>query len=91
MRVVRREAERLVDARFELLGDHVLQEVGLVVHLVDVDAQRLRQVELEQAVVACDLEGHLLSLRGQGDAPIRSVGRESENRQLLDHGRGRGR
>ena len=28
VRVVRREAERLVDARFELLGDHVLQEVG---------------------------------------------------------------
>ena len=36
VRVVRREAERLVDPRLELLGDRVLEPVGLVVHVVDV-------------------------------------------------------
>ena len=49
MRVVRREAERAVDPRLELLGDHVLEAVGLVVDVVDVDAERLGEVELEQA------------------------------------------
>ena len=38
VRVVRGEAERLVDLRLELLGDHVLEPVGLLVDLVDVDA-----------------------------------------------------
>src|SRR3954453_11553446 len=51
VRIVRRESERLVDARLELLPEHVLQPVGLVVHVVDADAQRLREVELEQPVV----------------------------------------
>ena len=41
VRVVRREPERLVDPRLELLGERVLQPVGLVVHLVDVDPERL--------------------------------------------------
>jgi hypothetical protein len=36
VRVVRREAESAVDAGLELLRDHVLQPVGLVVHVVDV-------------------------------------------------------
>ena len=41
VRVVRREAELLVDPRLELLREDVLEPVGLVVHLVDVDAERL--------------------------------------------------
>ena len=56
VRVVRREAERLVDPRLELLRDRVLEPVGLVVHVVDVDPERLREVELEQPVVADHLE-----------------------------------
>ena len=36
MRVVRRVAERAVDPRLELLGDHVLEPVGLVVDGVEV-------------------------------------------------------
>ena len=63
MRIVRREAERLVDARLELLGDRVLEPVGLVVHVVDVDAERLREVELEQPVVADHLERDALAGR----------------------------
>ena len=63
MRVVRREAERAVDARFELLRDHVLEPVGLVVDIVDVHAERLREVQLEQAVVADHLERDALAVR----------------------------
>ena len=36
VRIVGREAERAVDPRLELLRDHVLEPVGLVVHVVDV-------------------------------------------------------
>ena len=61
MRVVRREPERAVDARLELLRDHVLEPVGLVVDVVDVDAERLREVELEQPVVADHLDGDPLA------------------------------
>ena len=35
VRIVRREAERAVDPRLELLRDHVLEPVGLVVDVVD--------------------------------------------------------
>src|SRR3954469_23920504 len=48
VRVVCGEPEALVDPRFELLRDHVLEPVGLVMHVVDMDAQCLRQVQLEQ-------------------------------------------
>src|SRR5579862_486713 len=54
MRVVRRVPERLVDPRFELLGDHVLEPVGLGVDVVDVEAERAREIELEQAVMSDD-------------------------------------
>ena len=76
MRVVRREAELLVDPRLELLGDHVLESVGLVVHRVDGDAERLGQVLLEQAVVADDLERDLRALRPRA----RRLGRERGSR-----------
>jgi hypothetical protein len=38
--VVRREAERAVDPGLELLRQDVLEPVGLVVDVVDVDAER---------------------------------------------------
>jgi hypothetical protein len=61
MRIVRREAERTVDPRLELLGDHVLEPVCLVVDVVDVHAERLGEVELEQPVVADHLDRHPLT------------------------------
>ena len=48
VRVVRREAERTVDAGLELLGDDVLEAVGFVVDVVDVHAERLGEIQLEQ-------------------------------------------
>ena len=59
VRVVRRVAELLVDARLELLRENVLEPVGLVVHRVDRNAERLGEVLLEQPVVADDLERDL--------------------------------
>ena len=41
VRIVRREAERPVDARLELLRQRVLEPVGLGVHLVEAQAERL--------------------------------------------------
>ena len=69
MRVVRRVAERLVDPGLELLGEDVLEPVGLGVHLVDGDPERLGEVELEQPVVADHLERHPLAVGGERRSP----------------------
>ena len=61
MRVVRRESERAVDARLELFGDDVLEPVRFVVDVVDVHAERLREIQLEQPVVADHLERDALA------------------------------
>ena len=58
MRVVRRVAELGRDQLLELLGEDVLEHLGLVVHAVPGHAERLGEVELEQAVVAQHLERH---------------------------------
>ena len=85
VRIVGRVAERLVDPRLELLGERVLEPVGLVVHLVDVDAERLGEVQLEQAVVADHLERDPLALRRQGHPAVRRVLDERERGELLHH------
>jgi len=90
VRVVRREAERTVDARLELLRDHVLEPVGLVVHVVDVEPEGLGEVELDQAVVADHLERDLLARRRQPGAAVGLVLDQPERSELLDHRR-RGR
>ena len=56
VRVVRGVAELRRDQLLELLGQHVLEHLGLVVHAVPRHAQRLREVQLQQAVVAQHLE-----------------------------------
>src|SRR5581483_9162670 len=80
-----REAERAVDARLELLGDDVLEPIGLFVHVVDVHAERLREIELEQAVVPDDLERDALARRRERDAAVRLVLCEAERGELLHH------
>ena len=65
MRVVRRVAELRGDARLEVLGDDVLERLGLLVHAVPRHAEVLGEVELEQPVVAQDLERDALALGGQ--------------------------
>jgi hypothetical protein len=73
MRIVRREAERAVDPGFELLRDHMLEPVRLVVHVVDVETKGLSEVELEQAVVADHLDRDALAGAGQPRATVRLV------------------
>jgi len=90
VRIVRWKAECPVDSRLELLGDHVLEPVGLVMHGIDVQAECLREIELEQAVVANDLDGNALAARTQPGAAIRLVLEQPERRELLHH-RGRRR
>src|SRR4051794_6848553 len=88
--VVRRIPERLVDPLLELLADHVLEPVGLVVDGVDVQAERLREVELEQPVVADHLERDLFAVARQVEAAVRLVLEQLERRELLDHRARRG-
>ena len=88
MRVVRREAERAIDPRLELFGDHVLEPVGLVVHGVEVQAERLREIELEQPVMADHFERDPLARLGELRAAIRLVLEQFKRGQLLHHRRG---
>ena len=66
-------AERRVDARLERLREVVLEPLGLGVHLVPAEPERLHQVELEQAVVADDLERGCVAGLGQRDAVVALV------------------
>ena len=74
MRVVPRVAERLRDPLLELLGDVVLEHLGLVVDAVPWHAQHVGQIRLEQAVVADHLERNALALVGQERAAVAARG-----------------
>ena len=63
----------------------MLEPFGLVVDLVDVYAQCLREIELQQPVVPDHLERDLLARRGQRDAALRLVHGEIERGEFLDH------
>jgi len=90
--IVRRVPERAVDARLQLLRDHVLEPVRFVVHVVDVQPERLREVELEQAVMADHLDRDALAGLGEPSAAVGLVVEEPERAELLQHrGRRRGR
>ncbi len=70
MRVVARLAELGRDQQLELLGDVVLEHLGLLVDAVLGHPQRLGEVGLDQAVVADHLERDLLPGRGQASTPL---------------------
>ena len=88
--IARGMAERGVDARLEGLGEVVLEALGLGVHLVPREPERLHEVQLEQPVVADDLERGLRPGVGERHAVVALVAHESDARQALDHRRGRG-
>ena len=87
MRVARRVAELGGDQVLELLGEHVLEHLGLGVHAIPRDPEALGQVELEQPVVADDLERHLLPALGQPHALVGLVRDQLELAQLAHHAR----
>src|SRR2546421_10034259 len=90
VRVARGVAELGGDQLLELLGQHVLEDLRLVVTGVPRDAERLREVELEQAVMPEHFEGELGPLLRELHAPVRDVAREAELVEALDHRRGGG-
>ena len=81
VRVVGRVAERLVDVRFQLLGERVLEPVGLRMNRVERQTERLREVLLEQPVMADDLERRPLPLLRQRRALVRLVLDEARARR----------
>ena len=89
VRVDGRVAERRVDPRLELLREDVLEPVGLGVHLVERHAERVREVALEQAMVAQHLERAQPALVGQHDAAVRRPLDEAELGEPLHHRRRR--
>ena len=78
VRVDRRVAELGRDQRLELLGEDVLEDLGLGVHAIPGHVERLGEVELEQAVVADDLERDPLAVGGQLDALVGHVVDQAE-------------
>jgi hypothetical protein len=59
VRIAGRVAELVGDERLELLGEDVLEHLGLRVDAVPRHAELLGEVELEQPVVAHDLQRDL--------------------------------
>ena len=91
VRVVRGVAQLARDQLLELLRQHVLQHLGLVVHAVPGHVEVFGQVELEQPVVAQHLEGYALSGFGEPHALVGHVLHEPGRAQLLRHVGRRGR
>jgi len=91
VRIVGWETERLVDAFLQLFRECVLEPFRFAVHFLYVDAKRLRQIELEQAVVPDDLERHLLAGIRECNASVGLVNCEPERCELLHHRAGRRR
>ncbi len=89
VRIVRRVSELLVDLRLELLGQRVLEQLRLGVHLVEGETEPVDEVALEQAVMAKHLERPEAALVGQRDAAIGQPLDEPELVQALGHRRRR--
>ena len=88
--VVRRESELGVDLRLELLGERVLEELRLGVHLVERQPEPIDEVALEQTMVAKHLERATPPGIGERDSTIRHSLDEAELVEALGH-RGRRR
>ena len=89
--VAGRVAELRRDQLLELLGEHVLEHLGLGMDPIPRDAETLHEVELEQPVMAHHLERHAPAVIGERHAPIRLMLDQSELPQPLDHPRRRRR
>ena len=91
VRVVRRVAERGVDALLEPLGQHVLQQLGLGVHLVPRHAEHLVEERLQQPVAPHDAQRGLLARLGEPQLATARAVDELALLEALDHGGDRGR
>jgi hypothetical protein len=89
MGVVRRIAERRVDARLDLFRKRVLEPVGLGVNGIDLESECLGEVLLQQPVVPDHLDRDLPARGGEDRAAVALVADEAEGGEPLQHGRRR--
>ena len=79
------------DQILELVREHVLEHLGLLVHPIPGHPERLDQIQLEQAVMAHHLERHAPAVLGQRHTAVGLVLDQAELAEALDHpGRRRG-
>ena len=92
MRIHHRVAELRRDALGQLVGQHVLEQLGLLVHEVPRHVEHLHQQQLEQAVVAQRAQRHAPPLGGQAHAAVALVLEQPELVEPAQHpGDGAGR
>ena len=90
VRVEGRIAELRGDQLLQLLGEDVLQHLRLGVDFVPGHAEALHEEELEQPMVADDLERDAGAVLGEADPAVGLVLDETEGRQLGQHPGDRG-
>ncbi len=78
-------AKELEDPLLHPFGDHVLQALGLVVHLVQAVAEDLNEEHLEQPVVPDQLQCNLAPVAGQLLAAVPVVLDKTLRGQPRDH------
>jgi hypothetical protein len=89
VRVDRRVAKPRGDQLLELLGEHVLEHLGLGMHAIPGHPELLSEEQLQQAVVAQHLQRHSPALLGQVHTVIGLVLDDPDLGQLAHHPRHR--
>ena len=85
MRVNGGMPQQLIDALFQVFGEHMLELFGFIVHPVPGDIERLCQIGFDQAVVADHFKGDSLASIGQCDALVWLINHPLESSQFLEH------
>ena len=91
MRVDRRVAQARRDQLLELLGEHMLEHLGLGMHAIPGHPELLREEQLEQAVMAQHLQRDTAALVGQSHTVIGLMLDDPDLGQLAHHPRHRRR
>ena len=91
VRVDRGVSELGRDQLLEILGEHVLEDLGLGVNPIPRHPQRIGQEALDQPVVADHLQRHAPPIGGEAHSPVRGMSREPQLVELLEHRRDRAR
>jgi len=84
---VRRIAELGGDQRLEVLGEDVLEHLGLGVHTVPGHAQAVGEKALQQTMVADNLQRQPAPLGGEAHAAVGDVAGQPQLVELLEHAR----
>ena len=75
------------DQLLEILGEHVLEHLGLGVNPIPGHPQRIGQKALDQPVMADHLQRQAPAIGGEAHAPVGDMGREAQLVELLEHRR----